>query len=353
MNVLLCQLDGEFPNHALMRIAAHHEALGDDVDLRHIGNVKAAERGLFDNFDRVYASAVFEWSRPVANRIKQVYPSAVVGGPGLDDVPDSQARPNGIISIGKRRQMAVVSSLEADLGIRTRQKQYRFWPHFKDSIGFTMRGCTMACGFCKVPVIEGRPRADEMVQDIWRGAPYPKNLILWDNDTFGHNGWKHVFTSIREGGFKVSFNQGVNARLMNEENAEWLAAMPCYNARFTERRWYTAWDNRDDEQILFRGLEWLVKYGVKPDQIMVYMLIGYWPGETHESREYRRQRLREFGVRPYPMVYRRNQTAELNGYARWVIRRADLKCPWEAFKAANFRPEKVKVTGERGETLFI
>lgn len=34
MNVLLLQLDGKIPNIALMRLAAHHRALGDVVVLR-------------------------------------------------------------------------------------------------------------------------------------------------------------------------------------------------------------------------------------------------------------------------------------------------------------------------------
>jgi hypothetical protein len=34
MNILLLQLDGGLPNIALMRIAAHHHALGDHVELR-------------------------------------------------------------------------------------------------------------------------------------------------------------------------------------------------------------------------------------------------------------------------------------------------------------------------------
>src|ERR1700679_2281967 len=47
------------------------------------------------------------------------------------------------------------------------------------------------------------------------------------------------------------------------------------------------------------------------------MLIGYWPGETHADRDYRRARLREWGARPYPMPYVR--TPELVGFQRWVI----------------------------------
>ena len=66
------------------------------------------------------------------------------------------------------------------------------------------------------------------------------------------------------------------------------------------KRIYTAWDNRKDERRLFSGLEALVRHGVKPDHIMVYMLIGYWDGETSADREYRRAQLRAFGpAAPY------------------------------------------------------
>jgi hypothetical protein len=86
-------------------------------------------------------------------------------------------------------------------------------------------------------------------------------------------------------------------------------------------------------------LEALTKYGVKPDQIMVYMLIGYWPGETAQDRDYRWQRLREFGCRPYPMPFVR--TKELVGFQRWVIGAYDKRFIWEHWQAADYRPEKL------------
>ncbi len=338
VRILLCQLDGAFPNLALMRISAHHKALGDDVELRPMGNMRAVERGIFDDFGRVYASLIFRWNRPVAERLKHVYPDAIIGGSGWDrlsDVPGGQ-----LVAISKRRAESEVTTIE-QYGITTTEKDYSLYPAFRNSIGFTQRGCRMQCGFCHVPVTEGKVRAEATIADIWRGDPWPKNLILWDNDTFGAKDWRRTFADIRDGGFKVSFNQGVNARLMNEENAEALAATPCYNPEFTDRRWYTAWDNKDDEEILFRGLRHLVKYGVRPDQIMVYMLIGYQAGETHAHREERRIKLREFGCRPYPMAYAftTGNLRELKGYQRWVIRREDLKCTWEEFASNNYRPE--------------
>jgi hypothetical protein len=102
------------------------------------------------------------------------------------------------------------------------------------------------------------------------------------------------------------------------------------------RRIYTAWDSKGDERALFRGLHRLVKHGVRPDHIMVYMLVGYWPGETAADREYRRAALRAFGARPYPMPFVR--TREVVGFQRWVVGAYDKKISWADWSAAGFSP---------------
>src|SRR5262249_11711543 len=128
--------------------------------------------------------------------------------------------------------------------------------------------------------------------------------------------WPSVFEEIRAGDFKVSFNQGINARMLNDRTAEAIASVRYSDDGFKKRRIYTAWDGRKDEHALFRGLKALVRAGVKPDHIMVYMLIGKEPGEKHADRDYRRAKLREFGCRPYPMPYVR--THELVRFQYWV-----------------------------------
>lgn len=317
MRVLLLQLDGKLPNIALMRIAAHHRTLGDDVELRRISNPRSIERGLWDDFGKVYASAIFLWSRPLCQRLLEVYPQAIIGGTGWD----------------------LTRTLES-IGITTREQDYGAYPEYPHSIGFTQRGCRLKCDFCVVPKIEGMVRVENTIAGIWRGDPMPRNLCLLDNDFGGAPGWQTNIEQMRLGKFRVCFNQGLNARLISEELAEGIASLQYYDDSFTVRRIYTAWDNRKDERILFRGLNWLVKYGVKPDQIMVYMLCGYWPGETHADRDYRRQKLRDFGARPYPMPFTR--TPELVGFQRWVVRRADLMMTWEEYMGADYRPENVR-----------
>lgn len=312
MNILLVQLDGKLPNIALMRIAAHHRALGDEVTLRHGG-----ERGLWDaDWDKVYGSAIFEKSMPAVERLFHEYPGAIVGGTGYD----------------------VTSSLESH-GIATTNQDYSIYPDFRESIGFTQRGCRLKCSFCVVPRKEGSVREVGSIYDLWRGDPWPRDLHILDNDFFGQPRWRERIAEIRDGSFRVSFSQGINARCLTEEAAEAIASVNYQSANFNKRRVYTAWDNLPDEGNLFAGLSRLVKYGVKPGHITVYMLIGYWPGETAEARDYRRAKLREFGCDPYPMPFVR--TTELIGFQRFVVDHYDKRWSWKQFAAAGYRPERL------------
>lgn len=315
MRVLLLQLDGKLPNIALMRIAAHHRALGHDFELQH--GCPSEQPSLFERpWDKVYASAIFERTKPLAERVRRFWPEAIIGGTGWDPR----------------------LTLE-DIGITIHEQDYSIYPDFVHSIGFTQRGCRFRCPFCVVPRKEGTIRQEQTITELWRGEPTRRELLLLDNDFFGQPAWRERITEIREGRFRVCFTQGINFRTLTDEQAAALASVDYRDDSMTARRLYTAWDNPLDGERLLSGLRRLTRYGVRPDSIMVYMLIGYWPGETHGDRERRRKALRDFGARPYPMPYRR--TPELVGYQRWVVRRADLTCSWEAFQAARYRPEKV------------
>jgi hypothetical protein len=84
---------------------------------------------------------------------------------------------------------------------------------------------------------------------------------------------------------------------------------------------------------------------VKPDHIMVYVLVGYWPGETAEDRDYRRRKLREFGARPYPMPYTR--TSELIAFQRWVLGAYDKSIAWRAWMGARGQPRNLGTRAQR------
>lgn len=348
MRVLLLQLDGKLPNVALMRIAAHHRERGDLVEFKQAQNEASLGLDLWDATpDRVYASLIFTRTRTLAKKLLALRPDAVVGGTGWD----------------------MRSSLEAH-GITTLTQDYSIFPTFKPSIGFTQRGCRMnekTCPFCVVPKKEGKVRGENTIASLWRGDPWPRKLLLLDNDFFGQPGWRDRVREINDGGFQVCFSQGINARMLNAESAEAMASMDVRDDAFKDRRIYTAWDNRGDERTLFRGLECLKAAGFKPDHVMVYMLVGYWPGETAEDRLYRHDKLREWGARPYPMPYRHDDEiaahdrsarfgcsdcaaeaarlraldTETRGLLRWCAGAYDKRIPWPAWAAARYQPRNL------------
>ncbi|MDA0771060.1 MAG: hypothetical protein O2821_12700 [Chloroflexi bacterium] len=254
-------------------------------------------------YDRVYGSAIFGWSKPVIQRLRDAFPDAIVGGTGIDDW---------------------TTTVEAQIGEEYEHYDYSIYPEYEWSLGFTQRGCRLNCGFCVVPKKEGRPRSLNTIWDIWR-PDTPRNICLLDNDFFGQgkSEWSARLAEIKEGGFKVCFN----IRLINEESAIELASVPYYDDQFKTRRLYTAWDNLGQEGIFFKGVNLLKDAGVPPSHLMVYMLIGYAPGETMEDIMYRYQKMVDFGCHPYPMVYN-NLNPELKRFQRWVIRRYHEFIPW-------------------------
>lgn len=324
VSVLLLQLDGKLPNLALMRIAAHHRALGDDVTIKSApsrGRIKKSKwvdglkAGRFV-YDRVYGSTIFECSRELAEVVRAVYPDITLGGTGWD----------------------TTATLE-ELGIGW-ACDYSIYPGFDASIGFTQRGCRLRCPFCVVPHKEGRNVSADSVASLWRGEPWPRHLLLLDNDFFGQPGWREKAEDMSSGGFRVCFSQGINVRLLDHTAAEALAAIDCRDDSFRSKRIYTAWDSRKDGERVFAGLDLLTSVaGFTPDQIMVYMLIGYQPTETLEDRLYRQSRLREYGCRPYPMPFVR--TPELVGFQRWCISSCDKRVTWREWEAAKYQPRNL------------
>lgn len=311
MMIRLTHIDGKLPNLALMKLAHWHRNHGDDVVL-----ARTPSPNLFEpQYDLVYGSSIFKWSRPVIMRLLDAYPDAITGGTGTESF----------------------STVEDHLGIDQYSEHYEhydysIYPEYPYSIGFTQRGCRLNCGFCIVPRKEGKPLAVNTIYDIWRRGT-PRCIVLLDNDFFGqpNDEWRARLQEIRDGGFKVSFNQGINIRMINEESAQALASVRYYDDQFKKRRLYTAWDNLGQERVFFKGVSILEAAGIPASHLMVYMLIGYKPGETFEEVFYRYSLLKDAGCKPYPMVYN-NVDPQLKRFQRWVIRRYDEVVPWNEYQ---------------------
>jgi len=302
----MTQIDGRLPNLALMKLAHWHRNQGDEIHF-----TKDLMRGLFEpKYDRVYGSAVFGFSKKRLETFQEQWPEAVVGGTGTDS---------------KVQVEEITGSYE--------KYDYSDYPEYKYSLGFSQRGCRLRCGFCVVPQKEGRPRSVNTIHDIWRGEDHPKKIVLMDNDFFGQDSksWKARVQEIQDGKFKVSFNQGINVRLLNPESCAALAEVQYRDNEFRKRRLYTAWDNLRDEKIFFNAVDMLEAAGVPPKHLMVYMLIGYDKEETWERIFSRFDRMVERGMLPYPMVYN-NSRKDLKAFQRWVVTGLYRAVPWKEYR---------------------
>ena len=292
MNVRITHLDGKLPNLALMRLSAWHKNQGDVVVFSN-----QPQKTLFDlDYDVVYGSAIFTKTSEKVKELRCWFPNSIVGGTGTDE-------------------LITVEDIAGDFS----ELDYSIYPDFKQSIGFTQRGCRMKCKFCVVPQKEGGVKPASAIAQIYRGYPAPKELILLDNDFFGNTAWRDVVHEIVVNDFKVCLSQGINVRLIGDEQAEALAAMKVFDTKFKRRRIYTAWDNLGHEKIFFKGIDRLARAGIKPNTVMAYMLIGYAPGETLDSIQYRFDKMVERGIKPYPMVYN-DRDKELKRFQRWAVR---------------------------------
>jgi hypothetical protein len=300
----LTQIDGALPNLALMKLAHWHKARGDDVVLTRHVDPQPDEQP----YDAVYGSAIFKFSADRIARFTAAWPGAVIGGTGTGST-------------------ATIEGITGDY----EHYDYSGYPDFKESIGFTQRGCRLKCKFCVVPTKEGKPRSVNSVANIWRGDPWPKKLHLLDNDFFGQPEWRERIAEIREGKFRVCMSQGINVRLINDESAAALATIEYRNTEFNKRQLYTAWDNIGDEKVFFRGVDTLERAGVPPKHLMAYMLIGFDPRETWVHIWQRFNKMVARGIQPYPMVFNRDRK-DLLCFQRWVIRGLYRYVPWLEYK---------------------
>ena len=317
MIVRVTQIDGKLPNLALMRLAAWHRSQGDDVRW-----VRGSQRQLDEpRYDVVYASAIFATSAKAVARFRSEWPDALIGGSGGD----------------------TALRVEDVVPTQFTEHDYSGFPDFTASIGYAMRGCRFKCGFCVVPKQEGAARSNSTLQSIWRGPGHPKHLHLFDNDFFGNPRWREVVQEAVAGGFRVCINQGVNVRLLDAEQATALARLRPMDDQFRRTRVYTAWDNIGDEAVFFRGVDLLISAGFSPAMIFVYMLVGYDPRETWDRLMHRYKRMRDAGLKPYPMVHDRFRETKpvhwrrLKQFQRWAVTPAQAACSFEDYDTRRHR----------------
>lgn len=303
MKVGLVQVDGKLPNLALMQICAYHEAQGHQVEWFK-GELYA------DEYDEIYASQIFGFSR-----LPQLPARAKIGGTGIN----------------------FTNTLPPE--IDACEPSYSLYPDCTYHVGFSMKGCRFNCAFCCVPKKEGRPRVNSSIDDLLINPNGGNRLMLLDNDFFGGADWYQNLTRIVELDLKVCFVQGLNIRILKDEQAELLSKCRYHSAAFTHRYLTFAWDRYKDGRLIFEGIDRCVRYGIKPQNMQFFVLIGY--DTTPEQDMERVMRLKDAGCLPYVMPYNKDDAYQ-RAFTGWVNKRAVFnRVPWTAYNNSIKRKDMV------------
>lgn len=171
---------------------------------------------------------------------------------------------------------------------------------------FTTRGCVNRCPFCAVPKIEG-----ELVEL----SEWPLRPVICDNNLLAASidHFDSVIDRLIENKTAgVDFNQGLDARLLNEYHARRIAELHKDGLLKCVR---LAWDDSRLEKQFRRAWNLLHDAGVPKRSIRIYVLFGF--SDTPEDAEYRLQTVRQMGSLPNPMRYQALDSRRRNEYVRY------------------------------------
>ena len=176
-----------------------------------------------------------------------------------------------------------------------------------------------------MPEKEGHIQAVADIYEFWDARH--RHIVLCDNNILAlPDHFEKIAGQIRKEKLSVDFNQGLDIRLLNEENAAILADLRIKpNLRFS-------WDNTKSEGAVLRGIQLLRAVGIKRSQFFV--LSGF--DSTFEDDLYRLNRLKQEGQRAYLMRYNTVRgKREYNDLAAWANQPAFFsKMTFQEFQTA-------------------
>ena len=260
-----------YPNLALCKIARYHRAQGDEVEWAIP----------FYHYDVIYMSKIFNFTPDDLT----VYDADTIikGGTGYD----------------------ISSQLPKE--IDRLQPDYSIYPNIPSdtAYGLLTRGCPNKCRWCVVPKKEGAIRPYMDVDEI--AIEGRRKLVLMDNNILAAGDYCiQQLQKIIERGYRVDFNQALDARLVTDEIAQLLAKVRWLD----NNRIRFGCDTHGQIEECERAMNMINRYGFTGQYFLYTMLtsdfkecydhITYWWRRTQETRDSHQGRY----VYPYAQPYR-------------------------------------------------
>ena len=260
-----------YPNLALCKIARYHKSQGDEVEWAIP----------FYHYDIIYKSKVFNFTPDDLT----VYDADTIikGGTGYD----------------------ISSQLPKE--IDRLQPDYSIYPNIPSdtAYGLLTRGCPNKCRWCVVPKKEGAIRPYMDVDEI--AIEGRRKLVLMDNNILAAGDYCiQQLQKIIERGYRVDFNQALDARLVTDEIAQLLAKVKWLD----NNRIRFGCDTHGQITECDRAMNMINRYGFTGQYFLYTMLtsdfkecydrITYWWRRTQETRASHQGHY----VYPYAQPYR-------------------------------------------------
>lgn len=279
----------KYPPLGLMKISTFHKRLGDCVVF---AKGKLPDELAGKRWDRVYVTTLFtfEWEKTkksieYALTVVKDQQMVFVGGIMATLMPKLFTENFPTI-----RLIAGLLNRDGTLGLSDEKCIDRLMPDYNiledvdykypatDAYFLYMtRGCGMKCQFCAVQTLEPEyvPYISirEQIAEVDRRFGAKRNLLLMDNNVLRSNQFDRIVDELIELGFGkdctypsprtgkplqryIDFNQGLDAKLLNEHKAKRLGELAISPARI-------AFDHIEDEEQYKKALELCAKNGIK------------------------------------------------------------------------------------------
>lgn len=260
-----------YPNIALGKIARYH---------RKLGNIVEWYDPFCEHYDIVYMSKIFNFTPDYPYVIRNAY-HIQKGGTGY--AIDNANRPKSHGNVNYATSLACIDRCQPD---------YSIYPNVpKDyAYGFLTRGCPNKCKWCVVPRKEGAIRPYMDVDEI--AIEGRNKLVLMDNNFLAAGDYAHEqLDKIIERGYRVDFNQALDARLVTEDFAKKLAKVKWLD----KNRIRFGCDTQAQIRECERAMDMIISNGFHGEFFLYTMLnddfqecysrIHYWWERLQDARE--------------------------------------------------------------------
>jgi hypothetical protein len=272
----------QFPPVGLLKLSTLEKNMGNTTELIRKNNFPKKKP------DKIYVTSLFTWAwRPVweaVRKCKSWYPDVEItlGGLYASLMPE-HAKLSGADIIFKGLNQEAEEVLP----------DYSLVPKWDGSIIFASRGCKNKCIYCAVPKLEGKICSEKksIKKFIWTGH---KKLIFFDNNILAMRYWEEIFNEVIELKMGVDYNQGLDARLIEDKSASLIAKMNIPTIRL-------AYDHPDQKEDVEKAIKLLSEKGKDQRSILVYTLFNYT--ESPEDFLQRVLEIFSWGAVCYPMRF--------------------------------------------------